>query len=127
MRSAPHTSPARGTINYYERVERVMGGERSTQEFARLFMAPGVAHCGGGGGPPPGDPFGAGGNLGGDPQAPDTLLATRTDASGHVVQSRPLCPYPLEARYTGQGSTSDAANFVCRRVTVPADEHHDDD
>jgi hypothetical protein len=113
----------RGTINYYERVERVMGGERSTREFARLFMAPGVAHCGGGVGPNLADPFDAVVNWVEHHQAPETLLATKTDASGNVAESRPLCPYPLEARYTGQGSTNDAANFACRRVSAPSDEH----
>src|SRR5262249_6070402 len=49
----------RGTVQYYERVLAAMGGQRRTFEFARLFMAPGVAHCGGGAGPSPADPFGA--------------------------------------------------------------------
>jgi feruloyl esterase len=32
---------------------------------------------------------------------------------GKVVRSRPLCPYPQVARYTGEGSIDDAANFRC--------------
>ncbi|MBV9328921.1 MAG: tannase/feruloyl esterase family alpha/beta hydrolase [Chloroflexi bacterium] len=111
----------RGTINYYERLEQVMGGERSTQEFARLFMAPGVGHCGGGAGPNPVDPFSAVVNWVEHHQAPDTLLAT------NAVESRPLCPYPLEARYTDQGSAMDAANFVCRPVSSASDDKHDKD
>lgn len=47
--------------------------------------------------------------------APDTLDAVRTDASGNVLRSRPLCPYPLVARYKGTGSTDDAANFRCSK------------
>jgi len=108
----------RGTIQYYERVQQAMGGGRRTDEFARLFMAPGVAHCGGGTGPAPADPFGALVNWVEHHQAPDQLLATKTDATGAVVESRPLCPFPLEARYTGHGSTNDAANFTCRRVDL---------
>ena len=46
-------------------------------------------------------------------RAPDTLLAVRRDRSGAVVRSRPLCQYPLVARYKGTGSTDDAANFTC--------------
>jgi feruloyl esterase len=46
-------------------------------------------------------------------RAPETLLATRRDQSGAVTRSRPLCQYPLVARYTGTGSTDDARNFVC--------------
>ena len=48
-------------------------------------------------------------------QAPDTILATKT-SGGVVTQSRPLCPYPKFAVYTGSGSTDDASNFVCART-----------
>jgi Tannase and feruloyl esterase len=106
----------RGTVQYYKRVLRAMGGEQRTGEFARLFMAPGVAHCGGGVGPAPADPFGALVNWVEHHEAPDRLLATKTDANGNVTESRPLCPFPAEARYTGHGSSNDAANFECRRV-----------
>jgi feruloyl esterase len=46
-------------------------------------------------------------------RAPETLLATRRDQTG-VTRSRPLCQYPLVARYRGNGSSDDAANFSCR-------------
>jgi hypothetical protein len=46
-------------------------------------------------------------------KALDTLLAERRDRAGEVTQSRPLCRYPLVAKYKGTGSTDDAANFVC--------------
>ena len=42
-----------GTIDYYKRAQQVMGGAKKTAEFARLFLAPGVAHCAGGAGPNP--------------------------------------------------------------------------
>jgi hypothetical protein len=45
-------------------------------------------------------------------KAPDILQASRA-VNGQVVRSRPLCPYPQEARYSGQGSVDDAANFRC--------------
>ena len=42
-----------GTVDYYKRLQERMGGAKKTLEFARLFMAPGVGHCGGGTGPTP--------------------------------------------------------------------------
>jgi feruloyl esterase len=76
-------------------------------------MAPGVAHCGGGTGPPPNGQFEALVRWVEKGDAPDTLDAIRTDANGNVLRSRPLCPYPLVARYRGKGSTDDATNFRC--------------
>jgi Tannase and feruloyl esterase len=46
-------------------------------------------------------------------KAPQTLTAARRDQAGAITRSRPLCPYPLVAKYKGTGSTDDAANFVC--------------
>jgi feruloyl esterase len=48
-----------------------------------------------------------------DKKAPETLAAARRDQAGAVTRSRPLCQYPLVAKYKGTGSTDDAANFVC--------------
>jgi hypothetical protein len=45
-------------------------------------------------------------------QAPERIIATQTDVSGAVVRTRPVFPYPEQARYTGTGSIDDAANFV---------------
>ena len=78
-------------------------------------MAPGVAHCGGGAGPPPSGQFDALVRWVEKGDAPDTLDAIRTDATGSVLRSRPLCPYPLVARYKGRGSTDDAASFRCSK------------
>jgi feruloyl esterase len=46
-------------------------------------------------------------------KAPDRLIATHLD-KGVVDRTRPLCPYPQVAIYSGTGSTDDAANFVCK-------------
>lgn len=97
----------RGTIDYYERAVDTLGDRHELQDFARLFMAPGVAHCGGGAGPAPADPFGAVVDWVERGQAPDKLLASRDTVT------RPLCPWPQVARYDGQGSTEDAASFTC--------------
>ena len=101
-----------GTIDYYDAVVRRSGGYARTQQFARLFMAPGVAHCAGGAGPQPQGLFDAVVNWVERGETPERILATRP--SGGATQSRPLCPYPAFARWTGTGSSDDAANFVCR-------------
>jgi feruloyl esterase len=46
-------------------------------------------------------------------QAPDRIIAS-LNQGGQTVRTRPLCPYPQVARWTGIGSTDDAANFVCQ-------------
>ncbi len=104
---------AEGTIDYYKRVQQQMGGPEKTSEFMRLFLAPGVAHCGGGTGPAPSGQLEALLEWVEDGKAPETLTATRRDQAGAVTRSRPLCLYPLVAKYKGTGSTDDAANFVC--------------
>jgi feruloyl esterase len=90
-----------------------MGGAQKTSEFARLFLAPGVGHCGGGAGPAPSGVLEALMAWVEDGKAPETLTAMRRDQAGLVTRSRPLCQYPLVAKYKGSGSTDDAANFVC--------------
>jgi feruloyl esterase len=96
-----------GTIDYYQRVEKQMGGAQPTSSFARLFLAPGVGHCGGGTGPAPAGQFDAVVRWVEQGQAPETLTARRG------ARTRPLCPFPTVAKYKGTGSTDDAANFTC--------------
>lgn len=97
-----------GTIDYYERVEEVMGGREATSEFLRLFMAPGVAHCRGGDGPQPTRHFEALRRWVEEGEAPETLEGVADN------RTRPLCRYPLTAHYDGSGSVDEAENFVCR-------------
>ena len=97
-------------VNYYEAVAAKNG--RSTADFARLFMMPGVAHCGGGIGPDRVDAVTAVIDWVEKNKAPDSLLASKV-TDGTVARTRPLCPYPQVARYKGQGSIDDAANFSC--------------
>jgi Tannase and feruloyl esterase len=106
---------AEGTIDYYTRVQQRMGGAEKTSEFVRLFLAPGVAHCNGGPGPAPTGVLDALLSWTEDGKAPETLTAVRRDQAGVVTRSRPLCQYPLVAKYKGTGSTDDAANFVCSK------------
>jgi hypothetical protein len=103
-----------GSIDYYQRVIEHMGGAAKTAEFMRFFLAPGVGHCGGGAGPAPTGQLAAVIDWVENGKAPDTLTAIRRDSTGAITRSRPLCPFPASARYKGQGSPDDAANFVCR-------------
>jgi feruloyl esterase len=97
-------------VDYYEAVMAKNG--RNTSDFARLFMMPGVAHCGGGIGPDRNDAVTAVIDWVEKNKAPDSLLASKV-TNGAVVRTRPLCPYPQVARYKGQGSIDEAANFSC--------------
>jgi len=118
--------PPVNTINYFQSVVAKMG-QRDVSSFVRLYMVPGMQHCGGGPGP---SIFGATVNpMQGDAQhdmsialerwveqgvAPEQIIARRPgDPKIQPVRTRPLCPYPQVARYKGSGSTDDAANFVC--------------
>ena len=83
-----------------------------TQQFFRLFMAPGMAHCGNGIGPDRHDSMTAMINWVEKGQSPASMTASRV-VNNQVVRTRPLCPYPQVARYSGQGSIDDAANFRC--------------
>ena len=102
-----------GTIDYYGRVARRSGGYERTKDYARLFMAPGVAHCGGGSGPQPQGLFEAMVDWVEHGNAPDRIVATISN-NGVVSRSRPLCPYPAFARWNAQGSSDVADNFICR-------------
>jgi len=103
---------AEGTVDYYDRVARELGGYERTQDFARLFMAPGVAHCAGGTGPQPQNLFQAVVDWVEQGKAPERIVASKAIEGG--TQARPLCPYPAAARWNGRGgSTNDAANFTC--------------
>jgi hypothetical protein len=103
----------RGTIRYYERVVQFFDIRHSeAQQFFRLFLAPGVEHCGRGNGPQPQDLFSSLERWVERDQAPDWITASQP-LSGGAVRTRPLCPYPAFAKYRGSGSTDDAFNFVC--------------
>ena len=117
------------SINYYHSVISAMGRDNA-DSFVRLYMAPGVQHCGGGPGP---DSFGEDGPSpmakdvhhsaqlaieqwveGG--AAPSEIIATKyaeRGPSADVQMTRPLCPYPQIAKYQGTGDSNDAANFAC--------------
>ena len=123
--------PSGFSLQHYNAVVASEGhGYSGTQSYYRLFMAPGMGHCSGG----PGlNSFGnVTSNSGSGPASSDIFTALETWVEQDVAPSqviatdapnattppftftRPLCPYPQNAAYTGSGSTNDAANFVCR-------------
>jgi Tannase and feruloyl esterase len=126
---------AQNTVDYYRSVEKKMGA-RQAASFVRLFMVPGMQHCGGGAGP---DNFGQFTVGSADPDhnidaalerwvehgtAPERIIAAKhkseEDATSPILRTRPLCAYPLEAHYKGSGSTDDAANFTCAKPGAPS-------
>ena len=98
-------------VDYYEKA--AAANPPDATDFMRLFMIPGMAHCGGGVGPDQHDAVTAVIDWVEKGVAPDSLIARKIE-NGAVTRSRPLCPYPQVARYKGQGSTDDAASFECR-------------
>ncbi len=97
-------------VNYYEKAVGKNGPD--TAGFFRLFMVPGMAHCGGGIGPDRNDAVTAVIDWVEKQTAPNSIVANRV-VNNQVVRTRPLCPYPQVARYSGQGSIDEAANFRC--------------
>jgi feruloyl esterase len=105
--------PAPDVIKYYEEVTAAMGGAIDTQQFFRLFLAPGMGHCNGGPGPNTLDALTALETWVEKGIAPEQIIASRRRADGAIERTRPLCVYPKVARWSGRGSTDDAANFAC--------------
>jgi feruloyl esterase len=99
------------SINYYESVVKKMGGTQDN--FIKLYMAPGMQHCGGGPGPNQINYMAIMERWREVNQTPASIEALHV-AGNRVDMSRPLCPYPQVATYKGVGSTNDASNFVCK-------------
>jgi hypothetical protein len=113
----PAISPV-GTIAYYQAVENYMGGPAATQGFARLFMLPGVAHCGGGDGPDSFNGLGALVSWVENGQAPTSLVTSKV-VSGKVTETRPVYQYPLIAVDTTGGPVTEASSYTPHQPPVP--------
>ncbi len=120
--------PAQFTLAYYGAVQKAMGG--SVEDFYRLFMVPGMGHCGGGTGA---NAFGGFGDLSTpfEPdrnllaalvrwvergKAPDRVVATHyrdNDPAKGADRTHPLCVFPRQARYDGKGKIDDASSYHC--------------
>jgi feruloyl esterase len=100
------------SLNYYLGVAQRLGGEAAIANNYRLFMIPGMGHCGGGDGTSQFDMLTALDTWVMSGKAPDSISAARV-RDGRIDRTRPLCPYPKQAVYKGTGSTDEAANFSC--------------
>ena len=117
--------PALNTVNYYQEVIAKMG-RSAADSFTRLYMVPGMQHCGGGPGP---ENFGEALDAPStDPQhnirttlenwvekgtAPSSFIVSKQASANSPEITRPLCPYPQSARYKGNGDPNQAENFTC--------------
>ena len=101
---------ANESMRYYDDLVDANHGHVKAGSFARLFLVPGMVHCGGGPATDQYDTLTAMINWVENGNAPDKIIAKGSSFSG---RTRPLCPYPTYARYTGQGSIEDASNFEC--------------
>jgi feruloyl esterase len=101
----------RNTVNYYQDVVKTVG-PKMADGGVRLFLVPGMGHCGGGDGPSTFDMMAAIRGWVESGQAPREVPASRV-RNGQVDRTRPLCAFPNVARYKGTGSTDDASKFVC--------------
>jgi feruloyl esterase len=104
--------PAFNTLGYMQTVEQEMGKE-AVDEFVRVYMAPGVNHCGGGVGPNQWDMLTPLVSWLEEGVAPTSIVAASVDADGETTRTRPLCPHPQVARYDGQGDPDVASSFAC--------------
>lgn len=114
--SDPDIPPA-NSINYYESVVRKLNGDRpgalrDTKDFYRLFLVPGMQHCGNGPGTSRFDMLTALEQWVEHDKAPDQVTGSHV-SNGQVDRTRPICAYPMQAKYDGSGSTDEAANFTC--------------
>ena len=99
------------TLGYYKSLAATNGGADKVAEWSRMFLVPGMAHCGGGPALDHFDMLTAVVSWVEKGTAPDSVIAT---GKAFPRRSRPLCAYPKHAQYTGNGDTEDARNFQCQ-------------
>lgn len=100
-------------LNWYDELIEANDGLDKTRSFARLFLVPGMNHCGGGPATGNFDTFETLVNWVERDQVPTKLIATASDDTPWPGRTRPLCSYPEQARYKGEGSIEEAENFTC--------------
>jgi feruloyl esterase len=99
------------TINYYR---RVLKQDARANDYTRLYLLPGVLHCNGGPGPDRIDWLQPMVDWVEHGTAPQRVISAKLGPDHKPVRTRPLCPYPEHAVYSGTGSTDDEKSFVCR-------------
>ena len=100
------------TLAWYDEVNDLNGGKADA--FVRVFPVPGMCHCGGGQATSQYDAFTALVSWVEKRQAPQSLLATAPAGSPWPDRQRPICAYPLVARYNGAGDIEKASSFTCK-------------
>jgi hypothetical protein len=101
------------TIDYYDRITTANGGPEKVREWSRLYLAPGMGHCGGGAAAVDSfDLLSAVVDWVEKGAAPNSVTGTSRAQPG---RSRPLCSYPEYARYKGPGDPEVAASFECSK------------
>ncbi|HWC83217.1 MAG TPA: tannase/feruloyl esterase family alpha/beta hydrolase [Pseudonocardiaceae bacterium] len=109
---------AAGTISYYQAVQKDQGNAKSTMDFARLFLLPGVAHCGGGQGPDQFDALDAITSWVTRGSAPFSMIASTVDSTGKATATLPIYAYPNIAVDTTGGDPNSASSYTPRVSTA---------
>ncbi|MGH8149975.1 MAG: tannase/feruloyl esterase family alpha/beta hydrolase [Steroidobacteraceae bacterium] len=105
--------PPRNTVNFYESLLKTVDAQTAARSV-RLFMIPSMQHCSGGDGPYIFEPLSVIDRWVETGKLPQRIVVSRP--RGAPPMTRPLCPFPEEAEYSGHGSTRVASNFACVRV-----------
>jgi hypothetical protein len=108
---ADNLTGSNSTVNYRQWVDKLMGGSEAVDKFYRLFLVPGVNHCGGGYGPVPSHPLDALVAWVETGTVPHTLAAEFVDVKGETV-THDICRYPLVSKYVG-GDPKLAESYIC--------------
>ena len=101
-------------VTWYQRAQ---GASPAPAPWLRLFLSPGIGHCGGGPGLDNVDPLATIEAWVEQGSAPAQLLATGASLPG---VARPLCAYPAYAQYDGKGDVALATSFTCVASTGSA-------
>ncbi len=104
--------PAARSVMFYRELAATMHGMDKVPASVRLFLVPGMQHCSGGIGPDKFDTLSAIEAWVEQSKPPESIAAT-TKPDAAAPHSLPLCPFPRQARYSGHGATTDAANWSC--------------
>ena len=109
-------APPEPTQDYYDEVvATTFGGDaRAAREHARLFMFPGMGHCGGGPGPNTWDPLGAARRVGRERHGARLASSRRHSTDGRVDNERRVCAYPQVARYSGPAGGAERSRQLGR-------------
>src|SRR6185436_9291482 len=102
--------PAMSTVDFYGELTKRLGPKKAA-DGTRLFMIPGMGHCAGGEGPFVFDAISTLDKWVETKRAPERIIVS--NPPGALARTRPLCPWPQEAKYSGAGSTDEERNFSC--------------